>query len=161
MALTGDASFLTCVVAIDITVGRKPMHENSVNVLIVEDYYADSFYLRELLSSLSDRVSYSFKIAPSLAECRRLLQFEKTDVICLDLGLPDSDGIETLLAVIQAADLIPILVVTGLEEAATISRVRELSFNVLQKGEFDVELLHDALQKVVSSSSQRARQHHL
>lgn len=137
------------------------MHENSVNVLIVEDLYADSFYLRELLSSLSHRVSYSFQTAPSLAECRRLLQFEPTDVICLDLGLPDSDGLETLFAVIEAADLIPILVVTGFEEAAIMSRVRELGYNVLQKGEFDVELLHDALQKTISSSSQRAGQHHL
>ncbi len=136
------------------------MHETSVNVLIVEDYYADSFYLSELLESRESDVSYSFKIALSLADCKIALENKKADVICLDLGLPDSDGLETLLAVQSLAGRIPILVVTGFEEISTINRVRELGFNVLQKGEFDVEVLHGSLHQALNSQSGHAHQHH-
>jgi CheY-like chemotaxis protein len=144
------------MVAIEQGYRAESMHENSVNVLLVEDYYADSYYLSELLGSHEGEVAYRLNMALSLAECKTALQIQKADIICLDLGLPDSDGLETLLAVKQFAGLTPILVVTGFEETNMLSTVRELGFNVLQKGEFDIEMLHNSLQSTLSASARSA-----
>lgn len=137
------------------------MHEKLVNVLIVEDYFADSYYLRELLSTDESCVSYSFEVVPSLVDCKRVFETIAVDIIFLDLGLPDSDGLDTLFAVGHLAGHIPIVVVTGFEETTTLDKIRELGFDVLQKGEFKAKHLHEALQRVLINAPGQTAPHRM
>lgn len=49
----------------------------------------------------------------------------RTDVVILDLGLPDSDGIETVIKIAEIAQSIPVIVLTGSDESDLLDKVRK------------------------------------
>jgi diguanylate cyclase (GGDEF)-like protein len=57
--------------------------------------------------------SFHLVHAKTLAEGITVLEQEKTDVVLLDLSLPDADGLETLKMVIEQYSDIPIVVLSG------------------------------------------------
>ena len=71
-----------------------------------------------------------------------ILKSHNFDVILLDLGLPDSDGIETLIEVNKITSNTPIIVLTGLnnEEIGTLA-VKRGAQDYLIKKEIDTKLL--------------------
>ncbi len=71
------------------------MEEKPVKVLVVEDSPTDALLLRE---ALTDERSMQFRTAhaETLADALRTLQEQPFDLILLDLGLPDSQGLDTL-----------------------------------------------------------------
>ena len=73
-----------------ITVGDK-----SIRVLLIEDNIGDSRLIREMLSEAKD-VSFDLKYAERLQAGLGQLGQGGIDVVLLDLGLPDSQGLETL-----------------------------------------------------------------
>jgi PAS domain S-box-containing protein len=63
-------------------------------------------------------------------------------VVLLDLGLPDSQGMETLTLARKASDNLPIVVLTGLDdERFALEAVRAGAQDYLVKGRFDSQLL--------------------
>ena len=68
------------------------MEAKPINVLLVEDSPTDALLLRE---ALTDERSMDFRTAhaESLADALRRLQEQRFDLILLDLGLPDSQGL--------------------------------------------------------------------
>jgi CheY-like chemotaxis protein len=85
----------------------------AVRVLLVEDDEGDAFLVRELLLDAGSEMLLSR--ARTLAEARLALPGE-VDCVLLDLGLPDSDGLEALRAVLEVAPSIAVLVLTGLAD---------------------------------------------
>jgi len=64
------------------------------------------------------------------------------DVVLLDLGLPDSQGLETLGKVRAQAAAMPIIVLTGLDDEVTaVEAVRQGAQDYLVKGDVDSKLL--------------------
>jgi CheY-like chemotaxis protein len=124
------------------------MQSTQINILIVEDNFADFYYLGELLRGFGKSPAYTFKHASSLADCAQCLKTATYDVIYLDLGLPGSDGLDTLTAAQRLAGDIPLIVVTGFEEPDTIKSARERGFEVLIKGDFDGDTLNNQLVSV-------------
>jgi PAS domain S-box-containing protein len=86
-----------------------------MRILLVEDNPADAELIQELLS---DYPQYPFSVRHecSLACARAALADEGADFILLDLGLPDSQGMETVREMRTAATGIPIVVLTGLDD---------------------------------------------
>ncbi|MEQ9501617.1 MAG: response regulator [Deltaproteobacteria bacterium] len=82
----------------------------TTRVLLVEDNPADAALITRYLKDHSPR--FEISAAGSLAEALSIPQAERADIILLDLGLPDSDGTETVIAVSQACSQ-PIVVLTG------------------------------------------------
>jgi len=83
-------------------------------VLVVED----DREIRELLRRYLERAGYAVHTTVSGAEAIRLLGSGGVDLVVLDLGLPDVDGLEVLAAARHTADL-PVVVLTargGVEE---------------------------------------------
>ena len=75
------------------------------------------------------------------AALERLRQ-ETFDVVLLDLGLPDSQGMETLTRTEEASGGLPIVVLTGLDdERFALEAVRAGAQDYLVKGRFNSELL--------------------
>jgi signal transduction histidine kinase len=85
-----------------------------VRVLLVEDNPSDVLTMKEYLS---DQPVLDFKVheAERLSEALAFLREQTCEVILLDLGLPDSQGIETLVQV-RAQTPVPVLVLTGLND---------------------------------------------
>ena len=66
----------------------------------------------------------------------------KFDALLLDLGLPDSNGMETLVKVISQYPELPVIVLTGLaDEQAGVRAVHQGAQDYLTKGEINSDLL--------------------
>jgi DNA-binding response OmpR family regulator len=91
---------------------------NSKRILIIED---DEDYKR-LVSAVLARSEEPFdvKTAHTLAEGILLLKQFNPEVILVDLNLPDSTGYETFLRVQAEAGVIPIIVLTSLDDDNTV-----------------------------------------
>jgi DNA-binding response OmpR family regulator len=89
--------------------------DNPVRLLLVEDNPADAFMLRAALEDFSAG-QYQVVVVERLGEVAAATQYQKFDVILLDLHLPDSHGLETIGRVEQAATETPIVVLTGMDD---------------------------------------------
>lgn len=68
------------------------------------------------------------------------------DVVLLDLGLPDCQGLDTLVRALPAARGVPIIVMTGLDDRQTsIRAVQEGAQDYLTKGTVTADLLLKAM----------------
>ncbi|MFZ4702027.1 MAG: EAL domain-containing response regulator [Candidatus Methylumidiphilus sp.] len=81
-------------------------------VLLVEDNPGDADLIDELLPKEGD-MGFSVQCVPRLAAALEQVKTNSFDVILLDLGLPDSAGLDTLLAMRKGAAGLPIVVLTG------------------------------------------------
>ena len=111
-----------------------------MKVLLVEDNPGDARLLEEFLK-LSDQTFSVFREADlSSALCR--LDEQHPDVILLDLNLPDSSGVDTVLQVCQQAPGVPVVVLTGLNDEATATQaIQAGAQDYLVKGEINEVLL--------------------
>lgn len=113
------------------------MEQKPVRVLLVEDSPTDALLLRE---ALTDERSMQFRTAhaETLDEALRRLQEQAFDLILLDLGLPDSQGLETFARMHDHVPQIPIIVLTGLDDdSLAIQAVKEGAQDFLTKGRVD------------------------
>lgn len=112
-----------------------------MNVLLVEDNAADARLILELLKESPDG-AFHLHQAERLELALRRLRHESFDVVLLDLGLSDSQGIETLKLTLNATNALPIVVLTGLnDERMAFEAVRAGAQDYLVKGRFDGQLL--------------------
>ena len=86
--------------------------EKPLKILIVEDNMVSRMLLLKLLSKLLLPLS-EVKSAETLKITFELLDKNDFDVVFLDLNLPDSVGLNTLLRVIKKYPSVAIVVVTG------------------------------------------------
>src|SRR3989338_7869992 len=114
---------------------------NPINVLLVEDNRADARMVQEMLRA-AEPERCELKIAKSLSAALESLKKSGIDVVLLDLDLPDSRGIETLVKVRESAREIPIIVTTTQEDdRLSLASLRESAQDYLIKGRFDEEVL--------------------
>ncbi|MBI5741837.1 MAG: response regulator [Nitrospirae bacterium] len=119
--------------------------ENRIKVLVIEDNPGDVYLLRVLLSQ-AENVAVDMEHADSLSAALSFLSTIKVDVILSDLGLPDSQGIDTFLSVHKQFPDIPVIVLSGLEdEALAVEAVRKGAQDYLFKGKVESGLLVKAL----------------
>ncbi|NJN97061.1 MAG: PAS domain S-box protein [Anaerolineales bacterium] len=105
------------------------MTNSSIHVLLVEDNPTDVLLLREALAEVR-LFPFELTQVAQLAEVQPCLNRKKIDVILLDLGLPDSQGLETLLKLRRQVPQTPVVVLTGLAD-------EELGLKALQAGAQD------------------------
>ena len=101
----------------------------ALRILVVEDNPADADLIREILPETGP-VSFHVESVARLAEAPRRLQSERIDLVLLDLGLPDSQGLPTLRQFCEAAPNLPVIVLTGTDD-------NELGVAALQEGAQD------------------------
>jgi signal transduction histidine kinase len=114
-------------------------------VLLVEDNPGDTRLLREMFNedgSLDvDLVGVSF-----MAEAERHLAARSVDIILLDLGLPDAQGLAAIRRARIAAPDIPLVVLTGMDdEALAAQSLQEGAQDYLIKGQIETRGLLRAL----------------
>jgi len=112
-----------------------------VRVLLVEDNSGDRRLISEMLAEVSD-LAFDVKHADRLQTGMTHLEQNAVEVVLLDLGLPDSQGLETLRKLHAQASGIPIVVLTGLaDEMVGVRAVNEGAQDYLIKGQVDGHLL--------------------
>lgn len=105
-----------------------------IHVLLVEDYDAAARLSMSLLErSASD--SYDIRLAHTLAEAIDAMVPLDVDVVLLDLNLPDSSGLETLLRFREHAPVVPVVVLSAaVDEDMALQCIRAGASEVLNKG---------------------------
>jgi len=83
-----------------------------ITVLLIEDNPGDRLLINEQLREGTQFSRFSVKSCSSLAEGISLIKEEKIAVIILDLGLPDSTGLDSLRKIKELDDSIPVVVLT-------------------------------------------------
>jgi len=120
-------------------------------VLLVEDDPGDANLLRQALALARDS-RYEITWVSSLADARGELQTRSIDVVLLDLSLPDSTGIDTVRAGYEAAGTVPLVVLTGHDDASFALKTLEAGAqDYLVKG-CDTDALVRALRHAISRS---------
>jgi CheY-like chemotaxis protein len=95
--------------------------EPSISVLLVEDNPTDYALLQRALSGAPRRPA-ELTHAGTLAEAIARLGETRFDLVLLDLGLPDSQGVETFAQLHAHAPNLPVLVLTSSEDEEEIGR---------------------------------------
>lgn len=114
----------------------EPLH-----VLLVEDNPGDVELVRAYLEEAERE--WILDVTMGLTEARRVLGEARHDVVVTDLGLPESQGIDTFLAVRDAApEEIPVVVLTGLVDSEVGRHaVAQGAQDYLVKGQLSAPLL--------------------
>ncbi|MGB7760778.1 MAG: response regulator [Bryobacteraceae bacterium] len=116
------------------------------NVLLIEDNPGDARLVQEMLAE-AEANSFRVHTAASLVTALDALAHEKFDVALVDLSLPDSNGLETLLTVQRHAPGLPIVALTGLKsDSMALAAVQQGAQDYLVKGTLTTESLVRALQ---------------
>ncbi|MDP1768131.1 MAG: response regulator [Nitrospirota bacterium] len=132
-----------------------------MNILLIEDNPGDIRLLQEYLkdgSSCRFQITQADRLSIGLAR----LAEARFNVLLLDLSLPDSQGIDTLLRVHAAAQGVPIVVLTGTEDDVLgIQLIQAGAQDYLVKGQVTGHLLirsirHAAERKRAEEALQRA-----
>ncbi|HEX9263998.1 MAG TPA: hybrid sensor histidine kinase/response regulator [Candidatus Binatia bacterium] len=117
------------------------MSDAPTRVLLIEDNPDDACFLQEALSETREERIELVHVEHLNDAAKRLSQ-ETFQVILLDLSLPDSQGIETVLRVQDQAPSVPIIVLTGLnDDNIALQAVRAGAQDYLVKGDIDARIL--------------------
>ena len=121
------------------------MSDQRLKVLLVEDNPGDARLIQELLDETKPPF-VDLTHAKTLAAAVQHLGTPGTDVIILDLSLPDSTGLETISGIQTKVSQIPVIVLTGLEdEELGLKAVQQGAQDYLVKGHVDGSLLTRAV----------------
>lgn len=106
------------------------MHKELIKLLLVDDDVADRKVVKLALNQSSNVMDFNVETAETLAQATEYLKNKDYDVVLLDLGLPDSGGINTVQKAHEANPNVPIVVLTGLAN-------EEVGLEAIEKGAED------------------------
>lgn len=118
------------------------MHEaKKINILLIEDTSGDARLIREMLD---DTRSFQYSLTHSVTLSGGLGSLSENihDAILLDIGLPDSSGLDSVTEIKKLAPKMPIIMLTGLDDEKTAVSCLHLGVqDYLVKGGIDSNLL--------------------
>ena len=114
-------------------------------ILLIEDSPTDALLIREAFADIPD-FDYELEHAELLREGLANIRAQHISVVLLDLGLPDSNGIETFRSLHRQQPDLPILVLTALDDITVgLKAVGEGAQDYLVKKDIHSTLLRRAL----------------
>lgn len=122
------------------------MSTSPTKILLIEDNPGDARLIECMLEQLQEP-AYILTWVDNLTDGITHLQTQPTDVLLLDLGLPESSGLATLRAVLERFPAVPALIVlSGLsDEDIAVQAVQSGAQDYLVKGHVDAALLVRAI----------------
>jgi diguanylate cyclase (GGDEF)-like protein/PAS domain S-box-containing protein len=125
------------------------MNEKVLQILLVEDNAGDARLLTEMFHTEKPG---SFHLTHILRMKEAVIHLQKggTDIVLLDMGLPDGHGIETVRRAHAAAPDVPMIVLTGLDDEALAGEaLKEGAQDYLIKGQIENRALPRALRHAI------------
>ncbi len=114
-------------------------------VLAIEDeLYMDKLY-RETLG----KGRFEVIVKDRWEEAQKILSSKKIDLLLLDIGLPDLDGIEILKQVRRLFSSLPVIMVTAYGTDERIQQAKELGIVDFIIKPFKIPVLREKIQKVL------------
>ncbi len=111
------------------------------SVLLIEDNPGDTRLIEEMLRD-HPAAPFELTCVNRLADGLEQLALEQTNLILLDLSLPDSEGLDTFARVFAHSPRVPIIVLTGNDDrSVALAAVKTGAQDYLTKNNLDGELL--------------------
>ncbi|QQP88898.1 diguanylate cyclase [Skermanella sp. TT6] len=127
-----------------------------IQVLLVEDNPGDARLVRELLGEEEGR--FVVDHAGSLGAACERLSAGTSDVVLLDLSLPDSQGFGTISSIRARASHLPLIVLTGFDDADfAVEAVKAGAQDFLVKGQFEGGTIRRAIRYAITRRSLEER----
>lgn len=132
------------------------MQDEQLRILLVEDNPGDARLLRELVAE-ARYANFSLTHVGRLADALEAIGRARPDVVLLDLGLPDAQGLESVRQLhLNWPDLAQV-VLTGLDDSDLAMRaLQEGAQDYLTKGRIDGPLLVRAIRYAIERQKMRA-----
>jgi diguanylate cyclase (GGDEF)-like protein/PAS domain S-box-containing protein len=126
------------------------LNKKSIKVaLLVEDNPGDARLLREMFNEQGSR-DIELTHVECMSDAERYLAQHSVDIILLDLGLRDAQGLEAVRRAQLAAPRVPLVVLTGLDdESAAAQALQEGAQDYLIKGQIETRGLLRALRYAI------------
>jgi len=119
----------------------KRMTNNAIEILLVEDNLGDAGLLREMFKRQRSHV-IALTHVECMSDAEKQLAENEFDIILLDLGLPDAEGLVAVRRSRAAAPHVPLVVLTGLDDEALAGQVlQEGAQEHLIKGQIETRAL--------------------
>ncbi len=111
------------------------MSDKLIKVLLIEDNDADIYLIKKVLNQ-TKKTFFQIINCKTLNDGIRQLKNNDFNVILLDLGLPDSQGIDTFIKLYEQENKIPIIILTVLkDEENAIHAIQNGAQDYLIKGQ--------------------------
>jgi signal transduction histidine kinase len=124
------------------------MSEPDRQILLIEDNPSDAFLFGELLKGIGGKPSLS--VSQRLSDGLALAGRQQFCVVFVDLGLPDSKGLETVQRAVAVFRDVPVVVLTGLEdEQVGLDSLRAGAQDYLVKGQISSGAIARALRYAI------------
>lgn len=116
---------------------RSRIENRTIQILLIEDDPSDARLLTELL--IGEGVNpVDVRTANRLGDALVFLSNGNTDIVLLDLNLPDSSGLDTFLTAQRHSPDIPIIVLSGYgDEGFARKAVQQGAQDYLKKSQVD------------------------
>ena len=126
------------------------MSKKSIKILLlVEDNHGDARLLREMFNEQGSHQTELTHVA-CMGDAEQHLATSSVDIILLDLGLPDAQGLEAVRRARAAAPSIPLVVLTAMDdELLAIQALQEGAQDYLVKGQIETHGLLRALRYAI------------
>ncbi|HLO29790.1 MAG TPA: GGDEF domain-containing response regulator [Anaerolineales bacterium] len=139
------------------------MPDKRISLLIVEDHPGDARLIKEMLTGpayfgMTFQLSHVEVLSAAIQACSD----NHFDVVLLDLNLPDTTGLETLERLNELFPQIPIIVLTGLNDAElTMQSVQHGAQDFVTKEECTSQLLTRVIYYAIERKRIEAQLKHL
>jgi putative two-component system response regulator len=127
------------------------MTREATRVLVVDDSPDDASVIGRMLARYHGG-PFDVHVATSTRECLKALRGQGADIVILDFNMPEEDGLSFLRRLAHAADLPPVIMVTGQgDERIAAESIRAGAYDYVPKDALSAELLgrtaEDALER--------------
>ena len=126
-------------------IGIDKARNKTINVLLIEDNPGDVRLIQEMVRKTQNRLIH-LEIHDNLTDGIQSLNNNEFQVILLDLSLPDSHGLETITRMLEKANSIPIIILTGTDDKLlAIEAVKAGAQDYLIKGSINSAFLERSI----------------
>lgn len=137
------------------------MSSKSLTILLVEDNPGDIRLVRELLAA-DQSEAFTLVTADRQETALKILDTHDITAILLDIELPDSTGLDTLLRIHANAPGIPIVVMSSIaDEGLAVRSVQQGAQDFLVKGYVDAHQLTRSLRYAIERKRTEERLNHM
>lgn len=137
------------------------MNSSSIKVLLIEDNPSDALLLHEAVRE-DGLSSFEFTVVENLKSGLEFLRQNQFDVVLLDLGLPDSQGLSSFEMVHNAYPEKPVVVLSVLaDENLALKAVRSGAQDYIVKGPTGWEIASRAIRYAFERKRMEERLHYM
>jgi len=126
-------------------------------MLLIEDDSEDADQLQETLEKCENLLA-DVTWAQNLSEGMAYARQREFDIVLLDLGLPDCEGLDSLAGLLETLQDVPIIIFSGLDHQTLAVKALQMGVqDYLVKGRFDVDSLTRAIQFAIERHKRLVR----